>query len=73
MLEKVLTMFDLRSSFDALASAEKLLTANRTRRFISIAPQNWALTVKLRSAGRFGKRHDCFESRPYAFHRRTSA
>ena len=46
MLEKVLTMFDLRDSFDALASArpKNCLTASRIRKYISTAQQNWALT-----------------------------
>ncbi len=39
--EKVLTMFDLRDSFDALASAENCLTASRIRKYISTAQQNW--------------------------------
>lgn len=38
MLEKVLNMFELRDQFDALASAEHLPRANRTRRCISTAP-----------------------------------
>ncbi len=38
MLEKVLDMFELRDQFDALASAEHLPGANRTRRSTSTAP-----------------------------------
>ncbi len=38
MLEKVLDMFELRDQFDALASAEHLPRANRTRRSTSTAP-----------------------------------
>ena len=45
MLEKVLTMFDLRDSFDALASAENCLTASRIRKYILTAQQNWGLTL----------------------------
>lgn len=43
MLEKVLTMFNLRDSFDALASAENRPTASHIHRFISTAQLNWAL------------------------------
>jgi hypothetical protein len=39
MLEKVLTMFDLRSSLTRWLPQKNCPTANRTRRFISIAPQ----------------------------------
>ncbi len=40
LLEKVLTMFDLRDSFDALASLKNCLTASRIRKYISTAQQN---------------------------------
>ncbi len=39
MLEKVLTMFDLRDSFDALARLKNCLTASRIRKYISTAQQ----------------------------------
>ena len=44
MLEKVLDMFELRDQFDALASAEHLPRANRTRRSTSTAPLPWEST-----------------------------
>lgn len=43
MLEKVLDMFELRDQFDALASAEHLPGANRTRRSTSTAPLPWGV------------------------------
>jgi sugar-phosphatase len=53
MLEKVLIMFELRDSFDALASAENCLTASRTRRSIWTVPLSSAGSPQLRCAGRF--------------------
>ncbi len=41
---KSVDLFDLRDSFDALASAEKLPYSSRIRKYISTAQQNWALT-----------------------------
>lgn len=41
MLEKVLTMFDLRDSFDASPRLKNCLTASRIRKYISTAQQNW--------------------------------
>jgi hypothetical protein len=56
MLEKVLTMFELREQFDALASAESLPYSKpagpQLRRQPGRGPDG------LRRAGRFGQRHD---------------
>ncbi len=42
---KSIDQFDLRDSFDALASAEKLPYSSRIRKYISTAQQNWGLTL----------------------------
>ncbi len=58
MLEKVLTMFDLRDSFDALASAEKLPYSKPHPQVYLDCAAKLGLTSDLRGTGRFGKWHD---------------
>ncbi|NYY76376.1 hypothetical protein DMI70_25790 [Escherichia coli] len=54
--KKVLTMFDLRDGFDALASAEKLPLQQAASASISrLRSKTGGLTSDLRGTGRFGK------------------
>ena len=64
MLEKVLTMFELRDQFDALASAAGVSELRR---------QSWRQPNELRGAGRLGQRYDCQQSSADAVYRGTGS
>jgi sugar-phosphatase len=73
MLEKVLTMFELRDQFDALASAEKLPFSKPHPQVYLNCAAAWASPDALRRAGRFGQRHDRQQSRAHALYRRAGS
>ncbi len=63
-------MFELRDQFDALASAEHLPGANRTRRSTSTCAAALESTrQRWRRAGGFGQRHDRQQSRAHVVYR----